>query len=124
MKIKTLLELVTLSSSLYYLAKDTHLIDRINEMAEKGKDNINKAASDSRVDEDGNELEFIEKIVQKVSQVKEELDQKIEESVVKFYKKFNVAHLDEIKGLNEKIEKLDMTIALLEARVNHMETEK
>jgi len=124
MKIKTLLELVTLSSSLYYLAKDTHLIDRINEMAEKGKDNINKAASDSELDGDGNELEFIEKIVKKASQVKEELDQKIEESVGKFYKKINVAHLDEIRALNDKIEKLDMTIALLEAKINHWETEK
>ena len=124
MKIKTLLELVTLSSSLYYLAKDTHLMDKINEMAEKGKDNINKAASSTEIDEDGNDLEFIEKIIQKVSQVKEELDQKIEESVVKFYKKINVVHLDEINSLIEKIEKLDMTIALLEARINRMETVK
>jgi len=124
MKIKTLLELVTLSSSLYYFAKDTHIIDKINEMAEKGRNATNKNGSNSQTNEVGDELEFIEKIVQKVSQVKEELDQKIEESVVKFYKKMNVAHLDEIKALNEKIEKLDMTIALLEARLNHMETAK
>jgi len=124
MKIKTLLELVTLSSSLYYFAKDTHLIDKINEMAEKGRNTTNKNGSDSQTNENEDELEFIEKIVQKVSQVKEELDQKIEESVVKFYRKINVAHLDEIKALNEKIEKSDMTIALLEARLNHMETAK
>ncbi len=124
MKIKTLLELITLSSSLYYLAKDAHIIDRINEIAEKGKDNINKTNSDTKLDGDGNELEFIEKIAQKANQIKKELDLKIEDSVVKFYKKINIAHLDEVRGLNEKIEKLDMTVALLEARVNHLEKEK
>lgn len=118
MKIKTLLELVTLSSSLYYLAKDVHLIDKISEMADKGKNNINK------VNAEGNEQEFIEKIVQKANQIKDELDQKIEESIVQFYKKINVAHLDEIRALNEKIEKLDTMVALLEARLNHLETKK
>lgn len=124
MKTKTLLELVTLSSSLYYLAKDTHFIDRLNEFSEKGKDNLNKMASDSEVDENGEELEFIDKIIQKTSQVKEELEQKIEEVVVQFYKKVNIAHLDEIKALNEKLDKADRAIALLEARLNHIEAKE
>lgn len=124
MKTKTLLELITLSSAIYHLAKDTHLLDRINELSEKGKDNLNKVASDTVLDDDGNELELIDKIIYKTSQVKEELEQKIEELVVKFYKKINVAHLDEIRALNEKIEKSDSAIALLEARLNHLETKK
>ena len=37
------------------------------------------------------------------------------------YKKINVAHLDEIKALNEKLEKTDALIALLEARINVLE---
>ena len=49
------------------------------------------------------------------------MNEKIEELVVKFYKKINVAHLDEIKALNEKLEKLDATVALLEARLNKLE---
>lgn len=48
---------------------------------------------------------------------------KIEKQVVKFYKKINVAHLDEIKALNEKLEALDATVALLEARINHLESQ-
>ena len=36
MKTKTLLELLTLSSSLYYIVKDTQLLDRFNEISEKG----------------------------------------------------------------------------------------
>jgi len=124
MKTKTLLELLTLSSSLYFLARDTQLLDRINEMSEKGRESINKVASESELDKDGNELEFIDKIILKTSQVKEELEQKIEELVVAFYKKVNIAHLDEIKALNEKVEKSDQTIALLEARLNHLEAKK
>lgn len=122
MKTKTLLEWLTLSSSIYILARDTHFLDKINEFSEKSKENINKAMSEPHLDENGNELEFMDKIILKTHELKEELDEKIEELVAKFYKKINVAHLDEIKALNEKIEKLDRAVALLEARLNQLET--
>lgn len=121
MKTKTILELLTLSSSLYYIARDTHLLDRINEYSEKGKDNMNKFMADSQFDENGNELEFIDRIISKTHELKEELNEKIEQQVIKLYKTINVAHLDEIKALNEKLEKLDATVALLEARINYLE---
>ena len=73
------------------------------------------------MDDDGNELEFVDKIILKTHELKEELHEKIEELVVTFYKKINVAHLDEIKALNEKIGALDATVALLEARLNKLE---
>ncbi|WP_223550378.1 hypothetical protein [Aestuariivivens sp. NBU2969] len=122
MKTKTIIELLTLSSSIYVLARDTKLLDRINELSEKGKDNINKAMAESRLDENGNELEFLDKVILKTNELKEELYEKIEELIVKFYKKINVAHADDIKSLYEKIEKLDNTVALLEARLNKLET--
>jgi len=121
MKTKTILELLTLSSSLYYIARDTQFLDRLSALSEKGKDNINKIISDPKLDENGNELEFVDKIILKTNELREELNEKIEEMVVKFYKKINVAHLDEIKALNEKLEKLDVTVALLEARLNKLE---
>ncbi|GAA4941215.1 hypothetical protein GCM10023314_12770 [Algibacter agarivorans] len=121
MKTKTILELLTLSSSIYYLAKDTKFLDKISEFSEKGKDNLNKIVTESQLDDNGNELEFADKIILKTHELKEELNEKIEELIVKFYKKINVAHLDEIKALNEKLEKLDATIALLEARLNKLE---
>jgi len=123
MKTKTILELLTLSSSLYVLARDTQLLEKISEYSEKGKDNLNKMMSEPQLDKNGNELEFVDKIILKTQQLKEELNEKIEAQVAKFYKKINVAHLDEIKALNEKIEKLDMTVALLEARLNKLETQ-
>ncbi|WNH10627.1 hypothetical protein [Thalassobellus suaedae] len=121
MKTKTILELLTLSSSIYYLAKDTQFLNKINEFSEKGKETLNKTMSESQLDENGNELEFVDKIILKTHELKEELNEKIEELVVKFYKKINVAHLDEIKALNEKLKKLDATVALLEAKLNKME---
>lgn len=124
MKTKTLLELLTLTSSLYFIAKDTQLIDRFNELSGKGKDSINNFISETQLDEDGNEMEFIDKVILKTNQAKKELEQKIEELIVSFYKKANIAHLDEVRALNEKIEKLNQEVALLEARVNHIEQKK
>ena len=121
MKTKTILELLTLSSSIYYLAKDTQFLDKINKFSEKGRDNINKMMSETQLDENGNELSFEDKIILKTHELKEELSENIEELVVKFYKKINVAHLDEIKALNIKLEKVESTMALLEARLNKFE---
>lgn len=121
MKTKTILELLTLSSSIYVLARDNHFLDKINEFSEKGKENINKAMAETELDENGNELEFMDRVILKTNELKEELFEKIEELVAKFYKKINVAHLDEIKALNEKIEKLEKSLALLEARLNKFE---
>lgn len=121
MKTRTIIELVTLSASLYHLAKDTHLMARIQEYSEKSKASINQVASEPLLDEDGNELELMDKILHKAGEMKEELELKIEELVAAFYKKINVAHLDEIKALNEKQDKADRTIALLEARLNKLE---
>jgi len=121
MKAKTLLELMTLSSNLYMLSKDQDLMDKVKAAAEKGKDRINKAVSEPIIDEDGNEMEFIDKLIHKAGQAKDELGEKIEEMVVKFYKKINIAHLDEVKALNEKLDKADRAIALLEARLSKLE---
>jgi len=105
MKTKTILELITLSSSIYVLAKDTELLEKINEYSKKGKDEINKILSESKLDDNGNELDFTDKIILKAHELKEELNEKIEEQVVKFYKKVNIAHLDEIRAINEQLEK-------------------
>ncbi len=121
MKTKTLIELVTLSSSLYVLARDTHLLDKFGEWSEDKSKDVNEITSESMLDEDGNELELIDKIKLKAEQVKTELEAKIEDVVSKVYKKINIAHLDDIKALQGKLEKADATIALLEARLYKLE---
>jgi hypothetical protein len=122
MKTKTLIELVTLSSSLYVLGRDTHLFEKFNEWAEDMTRDVNDAASKPMLDENGEELELIDKVKIKAEQLKEELEAKIEEIVAKVYKKINIAHLDDITALQVKLEKADATIALLEARLNQLES--
>jgi len=122
MKAKSIIELLTLSNSLYILARDTEFLEKIIELSEKGKGELNKIVSESKLDENGDELDFTEKLLLKTHEFKEELDDMVEELVVKFYKKINVAHIDEIKFLKENLEKADMAIALLEARLNKLES--
>ena len=121
MKTKTLIELITLSSSIYVLARDTQLLEKLNEYSEIGKDNLNKMMSDSKLDENGNEIEFVDQIINKTNELKEQLNEKIEALVVQFYKKIHVAHTDELRALNIKLEKLESSVALLEARLNKLE---
>lgn len=121
MKTKTIVELLTLSATLYHIAKDAHFIEKLSEFSEKNKERINSFAAETLLDEDGNEMDLLEKIYYKAGEVKEELEQKIEELAHTFYKKINLAHLDEIKALNEKLESANMSIALLEARLNRLE---
>lgn len=124
MRTKTIIELLTLSSSLYVLAKEHNLFEKIGEMSEKGKEHFNKLAKEDIIDSEGNEVEFIDKFILKANQAKEELEEKIEELIVKFYKKINVAHTDEIAALNIRLEKSESKIALLEARLNHLEAKQ
>lgn len=121
MKAKTFLELVTLSSTLYTISKETHLMEKLAAMSEQGKDKINEFMKESLVDENGNEMEFMDKLVLKAHQAKEELEAKIGEMVATFYEKVNIAHTDQIRGLEERIEQLSKDLALAEARINHLE---
>ena len=124
MKTKTIIELLTLSSSLFVLAKEYNLFDRIGELTEEGKAKFNKIADDNLLDDNGNEIKLVDKFILKANQAKEELEEKIEELIVKFYKKINVAHTDEITALHLKLEKSEDKIALLEARLNHLEAKQ
>jgi polyhydroxyalkanoate synthesis regulator phasin len=121
MKAKTFLELITLSSTLYTISKETHLMEKLAAMSEQGKDKINEFMKETMVDENGNEVEFMDKLVIKAHQAKEELEAKIGEMVVTFYEKINVAHTDQIRGLEERLEQLSKDLALAEARINHLE---
>lgn len=123
MKARTLVELLTLSSNLYMMSKDKELMEKFHNIADKGKDKIN-AFMAAEKDADGNEIAFLQKIALKAHDVKEELEEKIGEMVTQFYQKINVAHTDEIKALNVRIEDLSKQIALLEARLNRYENEQ
>ena len=122
MKAKTFLELVALSANLYAISKETHLMDKIKDISEQGKDKINDFMKEKIVDENGNEVEFIERLMMKAHAAKEELEDKIGEMVAVFYDKMNIAHVDKVKELELKIDQLSKDLALAEARINHIES--
>lgn len=121
MKAKTLLELVTLSSTLYTISKETHLMEKLTALSEQGKEKINDFMSEKVLDEHGNEVQFLDKLVLKAHEAKEDLEVKIGEMVAAFYEKVNIAHTDQLKGLELKVEELEKALALAEARINHLE---
>ena len=121
MKAKTFLELVTLSSTLYTISKETHLMDKLANLSEQGKDKINDFMKETVTDENGNELEFMDKLMLKAEQTKDELEAKIGEMVAAFYEKVNIAHTDQVQRLESRIDQLSKDLALAEARINHLE---
>ncbi len=121
MKTKTLLELVTLSTTLYALSKETNIIEKLADAAEKGKEKINDFARSKVTDEDGNEVEFLEKLSIKAGEVRDEIEAKIAELVASFYDKVNIAHTDKIRMLEEQIKDLRKDLSLAEAKINKMD---
>ena len=124
MKAKTFLELVALSANLYSISKETNLMDKLKDLSEDGKDKINSFMSEKVLDENGNEIEFMDRLMLKAQEAKDELEQKIGEMVATFYEKVNIAHVDKIKELEEKIELIKRELALAEARISHLESKE
>lgn len=122
MKAKTFLELVTLSANLYAISKETHLLDKVKELSEEGIDKINEFMKEKVLDENGNEVEFTERLLMKALEAREELERKIGEAVAVMYEKMNIAHTDKIKELEARIDQLNKDLALAEARLNHLES--
>jgi len=124
MKAKTFLELMTLSTNLYMLSQDEALMAKLKSYMEQGKNKIDEFVSEPVVDENGNELEFVDKLLKKAHEAREDMNTKVEEMVTALYNKMNIAHTDKIKGLELRIEELSRQLALAEARINHLETTK
>jgi polyhydroxyalkanoate synthesis regulator phasin len=123
MKTKTLIELLTLSSNMYLIAKDDDFWKRVSEMTENGRKTINKVM-DEFADEESEENSMLQKLISKAKQAHEELEQKMEEVAVKAYKKMRIAHTDEIKKLETEMELLKKQLALAEARIIIIEQRK
>jgi polyhydroxyalkanoate synthesis regulator phasin len=124
MKAKTILELATLSASLYTISKNTQIIEKMRQLAEEGKDKVNAFMKEHQVDEEGNDVEFVDKMLQKATELREDLEQKISQVVAELYEKLNIAHTDQIGQLEEKITLLSKDLALAEARIQHLESKQ
>lgn len=121
MKTKTFLELLTLSSNLYVIAKDTNAMEKIHEYTAMGKDKLNDFVKEKITDSEGNELEFVDKMVLKMHEAKEELEAKIAEVVENMYEKMRIAHTHQIDALEEKIEAMSKELSLAKSRIEDLE---
>ncbi len=121
MKAKTFLELASLSTALYTISKDTKLMEKLESLSESGKEKINNFMKDVVVDENGKEMEFLDRLAQKAKETKEDLESKIGEMAATFYAKINVAHTDKIILLQSKLDQMQKDISLIEAKINQLE---
>ena len=121
MKAKTFLELASLSTALYTISKDTKLMEKLEALSESGKEKINHFMKDVVIDENGKEMEFLDRLALKAQETKDDLETKIGEMATAFYAKINVAHTDKILLLQNKLDQLQKDVSLVEARINQLE---
>ena len=121
MKAKTFLELASLSTALYTISKDAKLMEKLEALSETGKEKINHFMKDVVIDENGKEMEFLDRLALKAQETKDDLETKIGEMATAFYAKINVAHTDKILLLQSKLDQMQKDISLIEARVNQLE---
>lgn len=121
MRTKTFIELLTLSSNLYLIAKDTKALEKLHEFTEMSKEKLNDFAKEKMVDSEGNELEFVEKIAHKLHDAKEELEAKISEVVESMYEKMRIAHTNQVNDLEDKIQALTKELSLAKSRIEVLE---
>jgi polyhydroxyalkanoate synthesis regulator phasin len=124
MKAKTFLELISLSTTIYTISKQTDLLEKIGDLTDQGKEKLNDFMKEKMVDEQGNEIEFVDKLVLKIQEAKKDLEEKIGEVVASFYEKINIVHTDQLKAMEERLDQLTKSLELAEARINHLESKE
>lgn len=121
MKTKSIVELAAISSTLYTLSKDKELREKLAQWAEKGKDKVNEFVKDKMVDEEGKELDFMEKIAVKMEESVKEMEDKISETVSSLYSKMNITHTDELAKIKERYDDMKKELSLTKSRLTKLE---
>lgn len=121
MKTKSIVELTAISSTLYTLSKDKELRDKLAQWAEKGKDKVNEFVKDKMVDEEGKELDFMEKIAVKMEESAKEMEDKISETVSSLYSKMNITHTNELAKIKERYDDMKKELSLTKSRLTKLE---
>lgn len=134
MRLKTIIELLTLSTSLYTISKDEKLMKNLESFFLNGKNSINDLLKeyskneygeyDDTIISDDNENQLIHQFLLKAKVAKEELETKMEEVAEKIYAKMHITHTNETQELKTAIEKLKTELALAEARIVQLENNK
>lgn len=122
MRAKAIVDLLSLSVSLYMLSKDEEFLKSAAELTAKGKQKAGELY-ESLTDQSG-EHELIGEIVQKAARLKEKLGHKVDEAAKTIYDKMHIAHTNEIRKLTDEIADLRTELALTEAKVINLQQAK
>lgn len=118
MKARTLIRLLSLSTSLYMISKDEELMKKIAKVAHDGKERLNDLYENFT---GNNEEELTEKILRTAKEAREELEKKVDEALVKIYEKMQVAHAKDLQALQNELATLKRELAIAEARIVNLE---
>ncbi|MEY4603907.1 MAG: hypothetical protein RIT43_1199 [Bacteroidota bacterium] len=118
MKARTLVELAAISSTIYTISKDKELIEKLSQWAEKGKDKINSFVKEKSFDEDGREMDFLEKLASRMEESRKEMENRISDLVKSSYERMNVAHTDQLTELKVQMTELRKELNVLKTKVS------
>ena len=120
MKAKTLLQALSLSTNLYIILKDEELMNKLSDLAEKGKDKLHDFFPEG--EEEGEDSgRIISRVMAKAREAKEELEERMGKLAETVYEKMSIAHTREIEKLQEQISLLELKLAETQNRVALME---
>jgi hypothetical protein len=116
MKARRMIELVSLSTTLYALSKETKLMEKLSEYTADAKNRMNAFVKKKMKNDQGEEMEFTDKLQVKFNETKLDIEKKMDTALHSFYNKVNVVHRDEINQLNEELAKLQAELINLRAK--------
>lgn len=127
MKLKGIIEFMTLSTSLYALSKDEKLMADIKDLTSKGTENLDALIHEfSKNEYDEYDIDEDKKIVNsmllKAGEIKKEFDSKVEEIAEKVYAKMHIAHANDLEILNTEIKGLRAELLEKEKRISILES--
>jgi polyhydroxyalkanoate synthesis regulator phasin len=121
MKARTLVELAAISSTLYTISKDQELLDKLNQWADKGKEKINAFVKEKVVDENGKEMDFLEKLASRIETSRHDMEERVGDLVKTSYERMRIAHSDEIEKLSHQLDTLKKELAIVHSKLNKQE---
>lgn len=122
MKARTLIDLLSLSSNLYLIARDEELMKHLKEWSSQARKKATEVW-DNLGDEGEEDSELLDRLLQRAKKAREEFDRKMAETAEKVYHKMHLAHANDVKNLETRVEELKRELALAEARIIKLETE-
>jgi polyhydroxyalkanoate synthesis regulator phasin len=120
MKLKTFVDLVSVSTNLYLLSKDKELMNQLYTIGEQSKDKASEVWNEIS---DGNVSweEFMTKVNERAEIAKAELETKIEEVATKMYTKMHIATTTDLEKLKLEVENLKKQNEELIAKISNLQ---